>query len=129
MKNFKGWLKRSEIIDQIIRVHFDEIEKVDLSTTIVYVGRLTTGQQVNFGVYKDKPNKVQIGFSVDRTTRHSYGDPSPKDPASNQQVMPGSLALMRKLKAIADEFKANGMEVIYNPIDQRRDQLYRKYLS
>lgn len=129
MKNFKKWLKQSEVIDQIIRVHFDEIEKFDFTKTIVYVGGLATGQQVNFSIYENKPNKVQIGFSIDKSIRHAYGKPSSKDPASNQRLMPGSISLMRKLKIIANEFKLNGIEVIYNPIDQRRDQLYKKYIN
>jgi hypothetical protein len=43
--------------------------------------------------------------------------------------MPGSLALMRILKTVAADLQSNGIEITYNPIDQRRDQLYRKYLG
>jgi hypothetical protein len=129
MKNFKNWLRSTETIEGIIRRQFADVEKVDLTKVVVYVARLPTGQQVNFSIYQKTPNKVQIGFTVDMPMRQSYGTPSPKDPASNERLMPGSLALMRILKTVAADLQSNGIEITYNPIDQRRDQLYRKYLG
>lgn len=127
---FRTFLERRDPkLDQLIATVFPDFRTEIVGTTTIRVVELPNGHQLTFSTYRKKPNQVQIGFSIDRAIRASYGQASTKDVASNAQLMPGTLQMFRQLESLVKILIENGFTILHNPIDQRRSQLYNKIIN
>lgn len=127
----KKWPTRRDFqqIDASIRDVFPDTKSQDLDLVHIWSSILPTGQKITTSIYADKPWKVQISFHIDRELRKLYGPVSPKDVASNKYLMPGTLNLMRKLRALVRNLRESKYQILYNPIDKRRARFYEKLLD
>lgn len=126
----KNWtLRYLDEIEEIIKNVFPDTTRYDYGRTIVFGTKTSSGHQINFSLYVDKPRKVQIGFFIHRSLRNSYGKPSEKDSMTNQQLMPGTLEMIRGLRTLAKKFEELGLEVWFNAVGDRREKIYTKWLD
>ncbi len=116
-------------LNLVLKRYFSNIEMHDYGVVKVWVAKLPTGQSISFSRKTGKPRSVQISFTTDFDVRKKYGIVSHKDFASNQTVMPGSLAMMRIFKALAIELKAANVKITFNAIDKRRRKIYGNWLN
>lgn len=135
---FSTWLEERnwliggvEQVERIVQSVFPDAKKEVYGDwrTVVFLKEMPNGHRVTISLYSEKPQKVQLGFSIDRPKRHTYGEPSPKDQMSNQQLMPGTLDMIRGIRKLAARLEEAGLIIWFNSVGERREKLYNKWLG